>query len=294
MFKISVIIPTKDRHDFLKRALDSVLSQTRSVDEIIIVDDNSHDSDYDLGFEFDKRIKLIKNTKSVGGAMSRNIGVSHSSGDIIMFLDDDDAWNSDKVDRQIRYFSNGDISLVFSGKRVVTDTNLDVVVRKIQPNIKLGDFSDLCISNFIGSTSSVAIRRNSFEKVGGFDTNLKCFQDYDLWLRLLRDKKAMYDGYTNVYYTIFKKNGMQVSRALDGRHILAGEYLLGKYEPIMDEVQRKNFKMNLYQLISKSQCHSDRIVSVKYAIKSIQTQPSIRGLKFIVAPILSLLGYKYV
>ncbi|WP_422766784.1 glycosyltransferase family 2 protein [Photobacterium leiognathi subsp. mandapamensis] len=291
MLSVSVIIPTKNRPEFLKRALYSVLNQTYKVSEIIIVDDFSDFQEY--SFITDARVKLIRNTSSLGGALSRNIGVDNSTSDLIMFLDDDDAWDVRKVEDQIKLFNDEEVGIVFSGKQVVYDTNLNLPVRNIIPNIKQINFSALCECNYIGSTSSVALRRVDFLRVSGFDDNLKCFQDYDLWLRICKDKKAVFDSKCNVYYTVFRKEGMQISRAIDGRHIVAGHYLINKYEKEMSHSELKMFKMNINQLISKALNFSDPKKAIYFSIKSILVKPSIRGFKFFLASLASSLGYKH-
>ncbi|CAH1522044.1 putative Glyco_trans_2-like domain-containing protein [Vibrio owensii] len=291
MFSISVIIPTKNRPFFLERAYNSILNQSIQVNEIIVVDDCSDFQQYE--FLNDNRVKLIRNSTSLGGAASRNIGVSNATGDIIMFLDDDDSWDIDKVKNQINFFKDDKIGIVFSGKKVVYDSDLDKVVREIIPTKNVVNFSSLCECNHVGSTSSVALRRKDFEKALGFDTKLMCFQDYDLWLRVCKSKTAIFDNSSNVFYTVFKKEGMQISRSIDGRHVKAGEYLLEKYSSEMSSKEMKLFRMNLCQLISKALNFSDSRKAFLFSIKSIIAKPSIRGFKFLLASILSIFGYTY-
>ena len=102
----SVIITTKDRPLFLRRALKSVLNQTVQPNEIIIVQDGSENdlSDtHELPFT---NIKIINNQKSLGGASARNIGASNASHEILMFLDDDDEWKTKKIEKQLSTIKN--------------------------------------------------------------------------------------------------------------------------------------------------------------------------------------------
>ncbi|MEZ9799003.1 glycosyltransferase family 2 protein [Vibrio cyclitrophicus] len=287
---ISVIIPTKNRCEFLKRALASVLVQIRENDEIIIVDDASDTPQYD--FIDDSRVKVIYNQISQGGAKSRNIGVDESRNEILMFLDDDDAWVEHKISSQLEILKSKSVSMVFSGKLVVWDTDLQKVVRKINTNKSKIDTSGLCKCNYVGSTSSVAVRRSDFLSVGGFDSKLECFQDYDLWLRLSRKGYGISDQQHNVYYTIFRRSGMQISRATDGRHERAAKYLLNKYENTFNTLDGKMFSANLNQLVSKATNHSNPIVSLRYSTKALVTAPSVRGFKFFIASIASMVGIK--
>jgi len=97
MNKISAIIPTYNRESFIVSALESVLQQTRQVDEIIVVDDGSTDNTEVLLRKYQDRIKYIKQNNA-GPAAARNTGLLSSSGEYIAFLDSDDTWVSDKIE----------------------------------------------------------------------------------------------------------------------------------------------------------------------------------------------------
>jgi glycosyltransferase involved in cell wall biosynthesis len=290
---ISVVIPTKNRKEYLLRAVKSVLPQLSSEDEIIIVDDGSDCTNYE-GLD-DSKISIIKNKKSFGGAEARNIGAKSARNEILMFLDDDDAWEPNKVISQIYYLENPDNVIVFSGKKVVWDTDLNSPFREIKVLKRQYSITELLECNYVGSTSSVALKKQDFLDVNGFDTELECFQDYDLWIRLLKSKNgfAFFDGCTNVIYTVFKKEGMQISRSTDGRHIKASDYLLSKYNDKFSHYELLTFKVNLYQLVSKAMNHSNPKVSFTYAFTALRLKPSLRGVKFTLASILSYFGYKH-
>ncbi|MCG9639515.1 glycosyltransferase family 2 protein [Vibrio sp. Isolate34] len=289
--KVSVIIPTKNRISLLQRAVDSVLIQLNDHDEIIIVDDAS---DFDVSSLFlDSRIKVIRNSFSKGGAVSRNIGVAESNNECIMFLDDDDSWENGKVKKQLSLLKNKETVIVFSGKKVVWDTDLDKPFRNIKPGSEEYSLSDILSCNHIGSTSSVAIRKDDFIKVNGFDPELPCFQDYDLWIRLLTLGTAVYDGENSVIYTVFRKKGKQISRSNDGRHEIAASYLLKKYSPGLNDKDIKKFKSNLYQLVSKALNVGKPLKSLQFSIVSFAIRPSLRALKFIFGSCLALVGYKH-
>lgn len=288
---VSVIIPTKNRKQYLYRAVQSVLPQLRGGDEIIIVDDGSEDSEY---LELDSnRVQVIRNKESKGGAVARNIGAKIAKNEVLMFLDDDDAWESKKIETQLPFLECDSVSLVFSGKKVVWDDALETPFREIKVKKSSFNLADLTECNYIGSTSSVAVKKQHFIDAGGFDSNLACFQDYDLWLRLLVKGEAIYDGQTNVIYTVFKEKGMQISRANDGRHELATVYLLNKYFSTFSEGNYINFKSNLYQLVSKAMNHSNPRGALFYSLKALKINFSIRGVKFLVAAIAANLGYKH-
>src|SRR3989442_437688 len=105
MSKVSVIIPTYNRAEFLGLALTSVLNQTFQDFEILIIDDNSQDSTQEVVTNFgDERIKYIRHDVNKRVAAARNTGVANSNGEYIAFLDDDDEWFPDKLQIQLDLF----------------------------------------------------------------------------------------------------------------------------------------------------------------------------------------------
>ncbi|MEZ8253000.1 glycosyltransferase family 2 protein [Vibrio splendidus] len=287
METISVVIPTKNRKELLCRAVESVLPQLSFDDEIIIVDDGSSEVNYDFD---DARVIIIRNNVSLGGAASRNIGSKQAKNDILMFLDDDDAWEPSKILEQIEVFNDSRVALVFSGRKVVWDSDLTKPFRYIKPKKEYIEKSDLIACNFIGTTSSVAIRKSDFIQSGGFDETLKCFQDYDLWMRILDYGCAKHDGKMNVIYTVFKEKGMQISRSGDGRHEASMEYLLAKYGDDLTRKELKIFRSYLGQVVSKALNSSNPKLSIQYSIRSFMGCPNLTSLKFVIGSVLALFG----
>lgn len=114
-FKVSVVIPTTDRVDFLKRSVSSVFEQTYLPEEIIVViDGHSNQSSAYLDritSETDMTIRYVETTNPLGGSEARNLGVKMATGDLIAFLDDDDEWYATKLSKQIQLIQNADISI---------------------------------------------------------------------------------------------------------------------------------------------------------------------------------------
>jgi glycosyltransferase involved in cell wall biosynthesis len=99
---ISVVIPTYNRYNFLKRAIKSVLNQTFKAKEIIVVDDGSDDNTYKIKDEF-KDIKYIYYNENMGVSFARNIGILNAKYDYVAFLDSDDEWHKDKLKEQVDF-----------------------------------------------------------------------------------------------------------------------------------------------------------------------------------------------
>jgi glycosyltransferase involved in cell wall biosynthesis len=280
--KISVVIVTKNRKDFLLRAIDSVINQTVKADEIIIVDDASDYNIEDLITSLTiENLKLIVNSKSLGGAIARNIGAKVTSGNILMFLDDDDAWDENKIKDQIKCFKDdNNLVIAYSGRKIVKDNNLNLVVRKAVSK-KEGDISKLIFEkNYIGITSAVAIKKEIFDLVKGFDENLPCRQDYDLWIRISQYGNVKWDGEYNVIYTLFDNPSNQVSGRAD-KHEFVVKYLLKKYKfeiQQLDFILRRKSISEKYFSVLKSYSRNSILKSLKYAVKSFYYFPSIKAI----------------
>lgn len=280
--RVSVVIVTKNRRFFLLRALKSVLDQTIKADEIVVVDDASDYSVESIISPLNqKNLKLIINPKSLGGAVARNIGAKTTSCDVLMFLDDDDAWEKNKIEKQLQVFSdNENIAMVYSGRKIVKDTNLDKVVRT-SVSKKEGDLSNIIFEkNYIGITSAVAMKKVVFEKVCGFDENLPCRQDYDLWIRMAKYGDVAWDKEYSVIYTLFNNPLKQISGRSD-KHEFVVNYILKKYSRELSSLPfllRRRSIAEKYFSVQKACRRNSYLKSLGYGLKSFFSYPSIKPL----------------
>jgi len=178
----SVIIPSYNRYDKLKDAIDSVLAQTLIDFQLIVVDDGSSDNTSEIADEYHGRLKYIRQNNS-GVSAARNRGIEESDAEYITFLDSDDTWMPAKLEEQKKFIElNPSIQI---------NQTADIWIRngvRVNPgkkHIKSGGHIflkslDLCMI----SPSSVAIKQELFKKYGVFDTRLHACEDYDLWLRI--------------------------------------------------------------------------------------------------------------
>lgn len=197
---ISVIIPTYGRPERIKRAIESIISQTvdKSEYEIIVIDDNGKRSNFQKETEKEleifiknKQIIYLKNEKNMGANKSRNKGVEIAQGKYIAFLDDDDIFYKNKLEVISEIIKeNENISLIYSGR-----VSFSEKTRK-----KSYSFYDYCKDkkelkkqiireNFIGSNSFVVVKKNDFLEIGGYDEELESCQDWDLWIRFIYSNK---------------------------------------------------------------------------------------------------------
>lgn len=175
---VSAIITTKNRAEFLPRAIDSVLNQTYQNIELIVVDDGSEDRTPNViaGYQKNHSIILIRNEKSVGACRARNQGIERAQGEFVAGLDDDDEWHADRISKLLKNYDDSFACITSNDRMVSSDGS---VVWHKKPVIML---DDLLYSNQVGN--QVVVKRNRLLKVGGFDESLVAAQDYDLWIRL--------------------------------------------------------------------------------------------------------------
>lgn len=179
--EISIIIPAFNRTELLKRAAESVLSQSYQNFELIVVDDGSDD---DIG----KLISSLKNDiiyikqKNKGPAAARNTGIKASRTKLLAFLDSDDWWDKEKLSTQINKM-NKNPSYLISHTQEIWYKNGKLLNQKKRHKKFHGYIFDKCLPLCVVSMSTVIVRKELFDIVGLFDENLPCCEDYDFWLR---------------------------------------------------------------------------------------------------------------
>jgi len=182
MTTVATIIPTRDRLGVLTRALDSVLAQQRPADEIIVVDDRSVDRTRDHLARHYPGVKVLSGPGR-GVSAARNRGIAACRSQWLAFLDSDDEWLPDKLERQLRHVEQ------HPGERVVHTEEIWIRHgRRVNPMRKHakggGWIFEACLPLCVISPSSVMIHRDVFEELGPFDEGLPACEDYDLWLRI--------------------------------------------------------------------------------------------------------------
>lgn len=189
MPKISVIIPTYNREVLIVRAIRSVLNQTFSDFEIIVVDDGSTDNTKEVVqkiAEVDSRIIYIYEDNFGGPSRPRNLGIKNSRANFLTFLDSDDEMLPNKLEEQIKIFEKTkDINLGFVGCNAILDNGQN---KKILPVGYRGDiFKNLLLGNFIHSCSNVLVKKEIIDNGNlFFDEKLSYLADWDMWLQISR------------------------------------------------------------------------------------------------------------
>ena len=178
---ISVIIPTFNRKETLKRAIQSVVMQSYTPYEIIVIDDGSDDGTKEWLKDNFPNVKYIYQMNS-GVSSARNKGIKFARGDWIALLDSDDEWLPSKLKDQAN-----EIELNPAAKFLHTNEiwiRNGVRVNQMKKHKKYGGYIfEKCLDMCRISPSSVLIKKDIFDEIGMFDETLKVWEDYDLWLR---------------------------------------------------------------------------------------------------------------
>jgi glycosyltransferase involved in cell wall biosynthesis len=195
--KVSVIIPTYNRAALIGETMESVIRQTRPVDEIIVVDDGSTDNTDQVLIPYKLYIKKYIKQPNSGPAAARNRGIREASGEFIAFLDSDDIWVQSKTEMQMKWFAQHEhLDLVFCHISNFQKNNEKEILEIRNPRIEKylvdnasnlkGILNCLIEENVIGTPSGIIVRRSCFDRVGLFDESLRLCEDLDWWLRATR------------------------------------------------------------------------------------------------------------
>ena len=193
---VSVVIPTYNSAQYLSEAVDSVLRQSYSDFEIIIVDDASTDITGELLNKYlnNQKVSVMRLDICSGPAAARNAGLNMSKGDIIAFLDADDVWLPEKLDRQVQALKKDPESGWAYCNGLVVDQNLKkmyyITERWNQTEGMI--YEDILLKSLWVPISSVVIKREVFTHCGPFDPDLRTVEDLDLFLRIARNYKCTY------------------------------------------------------------------------------------------------------
>ena len=189
---VSIIIPVYNAASYLEETINSIQEQTYSNWEAIFIDDCSSDNSYNLIKKYqkeDKRIKLIKNKTNSGAAVSRNNGIDHAEGDYLCFLDADDKWHPEKLEKQINFMQELNCEFSFTGYQFANE--------KCNPNGKIVSVPDKinykqALKNTTIWTSTVMFDMNKLSKEDIHMPNIKRGQDTATWWKVLKKIKYAY------------------------------------------------------------------------------------------------------
>lgn len=186
---VSVVIPTYNRANVIADSIYSVLNQTYSSLEVIIVDDCSSDDTESIIKKInDSRIKYIKLTKNRGACVARNTGIRCAIGEILAFHDSDDIWKPNKLEIEVTALNKNKADVVFCAINRHNYNNCDEIFPVLQEGFKT---HKEIVEGFFVSTQTIVGRKKVFEKYQ-FDENVRRMQDYDLMIRIAETEKVYF------------------------------------------------------------------------------------------------------
>lgn len=204
MPRVSVIIPTYNRADVLPRAIDSVLDQTESDFEIIVIDDGSTDDTQELLNAYqDPRVRSVAHGTNHGANVARNTGIDEARGEYVAFLDSDDEWKEDKLERQLERLDacSGEYTAAYCGFEIRSGGatgRLEMVGASIlsrgdsRPQKEGGEelIGEILADNVHpGAGSTLLVETVTAKEIGGFNETLDRFQDPEIVIRILEEGK---------------------------------------------------------------------------------------------------------
>jgi len=271
-YLISVIIPTHNRVNLLLEAIDSVRNQTYRNVEIVVIDDKSSDNTEEVVndlVKIDSRIKYFKNVRNSGPSATRNIGIDNTKGEFISFLDDDDVWEPEKLEKQLKTaLSLECISLIFCNgfcPGTIKKYAWDVSIQNDFIKYKKNEFP-LKVS--LPPPSSWFMHKDIIKKTGKFDESLMYWEDQDYVLRIflnfsvyfLNELLVKWGEAENHLYTLSEK-------LMDAK-----ELFLSKHENLMRK--DKDYLFRFYYRLGKD-CKelNKRDRARKYFLKALKLKP---------------------
>ena len=270
---VSAIITTHNRKELLLKAITSVLNQTYTQLQCIVVDDASTDGTREALQSLIQEGKItyfyIEPQDSRGGNYARNIGIANAVGEYIAFLDDDDEWLPDKIEKQMQLFINHpEIGMAYCGLKRQYIKN-DCVYKQLESSgigKKDTDLSKEVLIHIITVTSSIMVKKSLLDIIGTFDENLKYWQEYEFCIRLLQNTKAGYLEGAYVLYRVFEGDKKRLSNNIEGWEESV-RYILKKHTELYDKLSIEEEALRKVYYYIDGINRAKKVRSIKYFMK---------------------------
>lgn len=237
MPRVSVVMNCLNAERYLREAIDSVYAQTRGDWEILLVDNGSSDSTPDIAKSYDRRLRCIRNEQTVQLGEARNQALHAARGEFVCFLDSDDRWFSDKLERQLAFFAehpridflHGNFDFIdANGRRTATGYR-----RKLPSGRVFGHVLRHCVINL----QTVMVRKAALDRLDElFDATLSLAEDYDLFVRIAHDTEFAYLHRPLAEYRV---HAAQASARYPERYAGEMEYCIGKLRRRFADVESR-------------------------------------------------------
>lgn len=267
--RVSVVIPTYNRLHLLSEAVESVLNQTMTDLELIVVDDGSSDgtADYVQGLQT-RGVRLVRSEGREGAGPARNRGIRESRAPFIAFLDSDDRWLPKKLEWQLRLFELSQRVGMVGGGCVYIDAEGARVGSPVLGPTTVEYRSFAVSTRFPGSGSNAVVRRKALDDVGCFDPTLERAQDRDLWMRISRrwEVRCVAEPTVEIRLHDAQRPGDTIDVVLRCRREINRRIPEG-------DLRRKSTAWMWYNVGSKAFSRGKRLRGIAYWLRSLATHP---------------------
>lgn len=228
---VTAVVTTYNRPHMVQHAIQSVLAQTYNPLEIIIVEDGSYYCGLEdwLRTQGLSQVCYIRHEQNHGLPATRNTGLKHSKGEYIAYLDDDDEWKPEKIQKQVKLAErlNSDYAIIYCGLEV--KDKADQVVALNMPRLKGTIRNEIVKKGLNTIPSSFLFRKDTLLRIGGFDTDLYTGIDHDIWMKLA--KYGYRTDYVNEPLVIHTQHGELQMTSNISKRITGIEQYLNKWRP---------------------------------------------------------------
>jgi len=242
-------MPTFNRAKFLPEAIDSVLSQTYADLELLIVDDGSEDNTTSVLEPFlrDERVRYFYQDNQ-GQSYARNVGLKHAMGDFVAFLDSDDIWKPEKLEKQLAVVrAHPDADIVHGDEEIIDEQC--AVTSLLNMARYSGRITRYLLADNSVSITTALVKRRCFDEMGGFDTSVGVADDYELWLRFSARYRFHYEpGIVASYRVMDDQISSDKRRRLAANEMIIRNFLT-KYG---DQLDRKDKRWGLARFYCRS------------------------------------------
>ncbi len=273
--KVSVIIPNYNYARFLPAAVESVLAQTYTNVEVIVVDDGSTDDSLAVLSRYNDNIRLVEQ-ENAGVCIARNRGVKESSGELVAFLDADDVWLPEKLEKQIEaYGSDPNTGLIHVG---VQDIDAEGGLLEHHVNGLSGWVADEILMFrgpvILGGGSGFMVPKELFHKAGGFDPQLSTSADWDFCYRVSRLAKTKFIADILLKYRLHGANMHGNIPRMELEMLLAFEKAFAEDDAEVQRLRRRAYG-NLHRVLAGSYLHAgDYGQFLRHSVKSLVHRPA--------------------
>lgn len=273
---VSVVIPGY-KSEYILETIESVLAQTYSNLEIIVVDDGSpHDLKATLSALIENgQINYVYQTNQKMAA-AKNNGIKHASGELIAFVDDDDLWAADKIEKQVRLFEDDEVGLVYTFAEEFNNQG-SISIPNFEHEARGKIFTEIFLRDFIAN-SSVMIRKRCLDKLSAFNTTPAYYgvDDCDLWSRIT------YYFSADVVPEVLTRVRVHENRYSGNKSIMLHNDV-NMRSNLMKELEIpsyyvKKYFQRIYYDLGYSTRREDKLMAAGYYFKSLSYVPSFKTL----------------